>query len=724
MADSTPRGLDYPTYSDLIKSGSSSSALADDFAGLALSADAAITQGVQEAKDDATAKYGGLPGRVSVLEANMWARTELATNGSLDTLFTPGLHFTRTAQVAQSITGKPGDSTFNNPFKVLVEPISTTNGVYKQTIEAKITGSTKTVTMYRTSLSNAYINPWEVVGGDLAWDRGRMATGDNTNSFTSSGTRYADTAAISGSIISKPSWFDSNPFEVQTRTLSTSSGILLQEATQKVSGASTIRRAYRVSLSGTFLEWIDPDAGLPKLRNTGMITILGDSQSERSSTSWDQAAATALTDTTFVNHARSGDESNTVLIREGIIRPVFRVTGEVIPASGTVTLTTDQPLQVRENRSIIGGTLNGVGGSLTFVSGRTWQFTRSTAGDEVPSPGWHEFTSSYGPGGNAQTNAHALIAWFGGNDFAYNMSGQERDIADHIIGNYRRFIEYCNEHGYHPIIAGVTNRLAAGFATLGFAMIQRINAELRRMFPDIFLDVQAYYVERAIYDAGLTPTQADLDAMSRGEIPPQLFLADGVHLLPAAHAAIGQYWIAPWLAEKGYGRTTTVQPALPTLNPSDSRPQFSIDTAAGRTVSVWDPAQGKYQLVSGDTGWREMAASFPSLGNDPKLSALTIKVRRVGESVYLEAVVMSTDNNFPPTTTVMSNNVNGFRSAGNYDWPAGYYGSTAIVVGTLSTNASIRAQLVPNVALPAGLRFRTQWTTSDPWPTTLPGTPV
>lgn len=55
MAASTPRGLNHPTSDDKIKDGSSPSALADDFAALASSADAAITAGVQEAKDAASA---------------------------------------------------------------------------------------------------------------------------------------------------------------------------------------------------------------------------------------------------------------------------------------------------------------------------------------------------------------------------------------------------------------------------------------------------------------------------------------------------------------------------------------------------------------------------------------------------------------------------------------------------------------------------------------------
>lgn len=408
------------------------------------------------------------------------------------------------------------------------------------------------------------------VKSEASWGKGSLATGDDLYTLTTEGTRYASTAAVSGSILNKPSWFDNNPFEVETTVISTASGIYRLDVTQKVSGQPTVRRAYSVSLSGTFLEWQDPDKGnTDTVRDLGMITILGDSQSERSATSWDQAVITALDGTTVINHARSGDESNTILMREGIMELVCRVDGGSIPASGSVNLTTNMVVQARENRMLIGGTLNGIGGTLTFVSGTTWQFTRSTAGSAVSVPSWTVFKSSWGPGGSAQTASHAVVAWFGGNDFNYDFAGQERSVADHIIGNYRRFLEYCLANGYRPIIAGTTNRQASGAGTAGFALVQRVNRGLREIYPDIFLDVQAYYAERAIYDAGLTPTQADLDAMALGEIPPQLFLPDGVHLIPAAHSAIGEYWIAPWLANKGYGRTTLTLQPLPVLSPVD-----------------------------------------------------------------------------------------------------------------------------------------------------------
>lgn len=64
----TPKGIKYPLSSDVVKSSASPSALADDFKELADSTDAAIAGGVIEAINDSTAKYGGLPARVTAVE--------------------------------------------------------------------------------------------------------------------------------------------------------------------------------------------------------------------------------------------------------------------------------------------------------------------------------------------------------------------------------------------------------------------------------------------------------------------------------------------------------------------------------------------------------------------------------------------------------------------------------------------------------------------------------
>lgn len=87
MAASTPRGINYPTSDDKIKDGSSPSALADDFAVLASSSDAAITAGVQEAKDaaalDATAKADDAKWQRSLItDANTVTRAGTFPTGS------------------------------------------------------------------------------------------------------------------------------------------------------------------------------------------------------------------------------------------------------------------------------------------------------------------------------------------------------------------------------------------------------------------------------------------------------------------------------------------------------------------------------------------------------------------------------------------------------------------------------------------------------------------
>lgn len=77
---STPRGIKHPAYTDKIKDGVSPSALVDDITELATSADAAISQAVQEAKEDADTEYGGLSSRVTAVEAKNTAQDSRLTS--------------------------------------------------------------------------------------------------------------------------------------------------------------------------------------------------------------------------------------------------------------------------------------------------------------------------------------------------------------------------------------------------------------------------------------------------------------------------------------------------------------------------------------------------------------------------------------------------------------------------------------------------------------------
>lgn len=310
-------------------------------------------------------------------------------------------------------------------------------------------------------------------------------------------------------------------------------------------------------------------------QRTDLVTVIGDSQSEAAvDGSWDEFAAPLITQS-FDNQARSGDDTTAIGIRTGWIEPLVTVAGGQIPASGSVVLQSAGTLPTRENRVLTTGTIAGVAGSLRYDTAGQFTFTRSTAGDAVTVTGPTRFTTSY------HSDAGAMLIWMGGNDFNYGFTGAEGTVAEHVIAGYRRALEWARGLGYDVAVAGVTNRLAAGPGTDGFAQVQQVNDTLARMFPGRFLDVQGYYSQHALADAGLTPTTADTEAMEAGAIPPQLFLADGVHLTTAAHGAIGENFIAPWLVAQGLATATG---SIPALKPLPSRSQDVDDWSAAITA--------------------------------------------------------------------------------------------------------------------------------------------
>ena len=272
------------------------------------------------------------------------------------------------------------------------------------------------------------------------------------------------------------------------------------------------------------------------------VTVYGDSQSV--SPGWPAAAAGEWSETELINRAYGGATSDEVLLRAGIVRPLVSVAGGEIPASGSVSLTSQQRMFLRDSR-VLAVTVAGVTGALTHTTGDAYTFTRTTAGAAVPVPGMTEIIAT------TATAAPVLVVWFGGNDFNAGVVGLEGSTADHVIANYRRAIDWGNRNGRTVVVAGTTNREAAGPGTEGFEEVREINDRLRFMFPDRFLDVQAYYAGPALADAGLTTTPEDTAAMNAGAIPPSLFV-DGVHLIPAAHTAIALNHIGPWLRARGY----------------------------------------------------------------------------------------------------------------------------------------------------------------------------
>lgn len=102
MPEYTIKGVQYPIKGDLIKEASVAAKLALDMQAIAITADAAITvEGARAevaakaaAAIDATAKYGGLPGRVTAMEQAIGPKSiAVDTNGKPYLAKTGGTHF-------------------------------------------------------------------------------------------------------------------------------------------------------------------------------------------------------------------------------------------------------------------------------------------------------------------------------------------------------------------------------------------------------------------------------------------------------------------------------------------------------------------------------------------------------------------------------------------------------------------------------------------------------
>lgn len=62
-----------------------------------------------------------------------------------------------------------------------------------------------------------------------------------------------------------------------------------------------------------------------------------------------------------------------------------------------------------------------------------------------------------------------------------------------------------------------------------YTITDEINEAMLQEFGNSFINLREYFATEAIYEAGLTPTSEDLDAMALGLCPPQ-FMYDGTHL--------------------------------------------------------------------------------------------------------------------------------------------------------------------------------------------------
>lgn len=426
-----------------------------------------------------------------------------------------------------------------------------------------------------------------------------LVLNQDLNTVTDSGVHRAEFGSIAASIKNRPVDFV-QPFMVSVRWISESNGILIQEAWMKISGKYRSRQLYRVKLGSNWGEWIDLDFHRPQKDLPNTLAVIGTSESEGPD-AWVEKMR-PLTSSEITNFARSGDDSNVVAIRSGAMTVSGLVANNTIPASGSVVFTSKEKLQLRENRIIGTGTIAGILGTLTHTTNNSFTFSRDTSGTAKSVTGTQEFISSF------TTDASTVVVIAGGNDFNQGVKASDGTTKTQVLGNYYRIVEHFESLGKTVLVCGVTTRASTPPGSTGFNEIMEINKSLYSRYPDHYIDRQGYLSQKAIYDANLTPTPTDLTAISLGDIPPQLRLADGVHETPLAQNTVATRLMLPWLSASGAITPNSTPMSLPVLSPNFYQWDAKISTVEGlqSALNAKASAQPYLQEISSGTDILEL----------------------------------------------------------------------------------------------------------------------
>ncbi|MBF6671606.1 hypothetical protein [Glutamicibacter sp. FBE19] len=242
----------------------------------------------------------------------------------------------------------------------------------------------------------------------------------------------------------------------------------------------------------------------------------------------------------------NGETTDGLALRLGANEIMWTVAGGVIPASGAVTVTTAQTLEVMTSDTYYTGRLAGIPGRINKTSAG-FSFVRDDAGTAVTV----STKLKLDPTWTATTLLHMVGILAGRNDVTLGAEGIEGSIPAHVVANTRRIVESLLPLKKLFFLLGTINRTTEPRGSAGYEAVVEINRLLAELYPGQFIDLRGYLVHQAIYDLGITPTSADLANMAN-DCPPPSVMVDDTHYTDAAATAIVNNLIAPWLIGSGY----------------------------------------------------------------------------------------------------------------------------------------------------------------------------
>ena len=228
---------------------------------------------------------------------------------------------------------------------------------------------------------------------------------------------------------------------------------------------------------------------------------------------------------------KAGETADQISSRIGAKPVKLKIVGGVIPESGAVNVETDYPLYNRAVLLSFSGTLNGVHGKLSYNanSSTEFTFTRTNSGNAINITETHPFI----PDATSYKNAVIMM------NVGKNGISAGRESADYV---YQRNVEIMNF--FSPLTKRVLiiGQFVNGGETNQSVInaIHDVNSLLKARYGKLFFDIQEYITSDQVWlDAGITPTQSDLDSQENGQKPPSLS-TDGGHFNDIGNKTISE----------------------------------------------------------------------------------------------------------------------------------------------------------------------------------------
>lgn len=225
------------------------------------------------------------------------------------------------------------------------------------------------------------------------------------------------------------------------------------------------------------------------------------------------------------NYGISSQSSTEVALRSGALDVWITVSGGLIPASGSVAVTSVIPSGKwhETNSWTFEGHLGGVRGVLTKSTAGAWSFARFVAGSAVTVPPETRWESAQQPG-----SLVGRIIWVGRN----------YPILENVVRDVQAMVSDAQRVGAPYLVIPPFNNGSEPSGSAGYENIIAIGEALQLAHGPNCYDLRGYIIRNGLAQASITPTAADNTAINEDRIPPSI-MSDNIHLNGAGYIVAG-----------------------------------------------------------------------------------------------------------------------------------------------------------------------------------------